>query len=347
MEDREPDRTYDIVIVGGGPAGLTAALYAGRNKVRAALVEAKGAVIDGALLGAGGQLLNTELIEDYPGVRSILGPELADIMADQARQFGTEMVAATVERIRVEPDGTKVVETDQGTLRAPAVIVTAGGNPRKLEVPGEAELAGRGVSYCAVCDGAFFQGAHLAVVGGGDAAVEEGMFLTRYASRVTIIHRRSELRAQAVLAEEARANPKIDFVLDTIVEAVEGDRKVERLRLRNVRTGEVSHLEVGGVFIFVGFLPNTGLVDTHVDHDAAGYYRTDPLTMETSVPGIFAAGDVRSQLTRQVTTAVGDATTATIAATKWVEERARRGARVDADEPRAAVEAAPVRGGPA
>jgi thioredoxin reductase (NADPH) len=324
VADHVAEREYDIVIVGGGPAGLTAALYAGRNKVRAALVEAKGAVVDGKLLGAGGQLLNTELIEDYPGVRSILGPDLAEIMTEQAQQFGTEMLAASVERIRVDPDGTKVVETDQGELRAPAVIVTAGGNPRKLGVPGEAELAGVGVSYCAVCDGAFFQGAHLAVVGGGDAAVEEAVFLTRFANRVTIIHRRGELRAQPILAEEARHNPKVDFILDTVVEAIEGDRKVRSLRLRNVVSGEVSSLEVGGVFIFVGFLPNTGLVDTHVDHDPAGYYLTDPLTMETSVPGIFAAGDVRSQLTRQVTTAVGDATTATIAATKWVEERARR-----------------------
>ena len=324
MADRQAEREYDIVIVGGGPAGLTAALYAGRNKVRAVLLEAKGAVVDGALMGAGGQLLNTELIEDYPGVRSILGPDLAQIMTEQAAQFGTEMIAASVERIRVEPDGTKVVETDQGELRAPTVIITAGGNPRKLGVPGEAELAGVGVSYCAVCDGAFFQGAHLAVVGGGDAAVEEGLFLTRYASRVTIIHRRGEFRAQPILVEEARENPKVDFIFDTVVEAIEGAPKVNRVLLRNVVTGEASSLDVGGVFIFVGFLPNTGLVDTHVDHDAAGYYVTNPLTMETSVPGIFAAGDVRSQLTRQVTTAVGDATTATIAATKWVEERARR-----------------------
>ena len=339
MADREPEREYDIVIVGAGPAGLTAALYAGRNKVRAVLVEAKGAVVDGTLVGAGGQLLNTELIEDYPGVKSIHGPALAEIMTEQAQQFGTEMIAAAVERIHVEPDGTKLVETDQGVLRAPAVIITAGGNPRKLDVPGEAELAGLGVSYCAVCDGAFFSGAHLAVVGGGDAAVEEAVFLTRFASRVTIIHRRQELRAQPILVEEARHNPKIDFILDTVVEAIEGDGKVKQVRLRNVETGEVSRLEVGGVFIFVGFLPNTGLVDTHIDHDKSGYYLTDPLTMETSIPGIFAAGDVRSQLTRQVTTAVGDATTTTIAAAKWVEERARQ---PEASKAGAAETGAPV-----
>jgi thioredoxin reductase (NADPH) len=320
------DREYDIVIVGGGPAGLTAALYAGRNKVRAALVEAKAAVVDGTLFGAGGQLLNTELIEDYPGVKSILGRDLAEIMTDQAKEFGAEMIAATVNEIRVEPDGMKVVSTDEGDLRAPAVIVTAGGNPRKLDVPGEQEFAGRGVSYCAVCDGAFFQDAHLAVIGGGDAAIEEAVFLTRFASKVTIIHRRGELRAQPILVEEARSNPKIEWILGTVVEEIQGDQKVQRLRLRNVQTEELSTLEVGGVFIFVGFLPNTGLVTEHVEHDKAGYYVTDPLTMETSVPGVYAAGDVRSQLTRQVTTAVGDATTATIAAAKYVEEWARHGA---------------------
>ncbi len=338
------DREYDIVIVGGGPAGLTAALYAGRNKVRAALVEAKAAMVDGTLFGAGGQLLNTELIEDYPGVKSILGRDLAEIMTEQAKEFGTEMIAATVNAIRVEPDGKKVVSTDEGDLRAPAVIVTAGGNPRKLDVPGEEEFAGRGVSYCAVCDGAFFPGAHLAVVGGGDAAVEEAIFLTRFAKRVTIIHRRGEFRAQPILVEDAKSNPKIDFILNTVVEEIAGGQKVQRLRLRDVATQEVSTLEVGGVFIFVGFLPNTGLLTEHVEHDKAGYYVTDPLTMETSVPGVYAAGDVRSQLTRQVTTAVGDATTATIAAAKYVEEFARRG-DAQAGQQMAALRSASEEGG--
>jgi thioredoxin reductase (NADPH) len=305
------DRTFDIAIVGGGPAGLTAALYAGRSKVRTVLFEGK---------APGGQLLNTELIEDYPGYVSITGGELAVQMAEQATRFGTELVSSQVNRIRVEPDGMKVIETDEGEWRAAAVIVTAGGNPRKLGIPGEEEFAGRGVSYCAVCDGAFFQGEHLAVVGGGDAAIEEGLFLTRYASKVSIIHRREEFRAQPILLEEARQHEKVDFVLNTVVESIEGDGRVTHMKLRNVVTGERTDFEVGGVFIFIGFIPNTGLVDRHVDHDAGGYYTTDPMTMETSVPGLFAAGDVRAQLTRQVTTAVGDATTATIAASKWVEE---------------------------
>jgi len=303
---------YDIAIVGGGPAGLTAALYAGRNKMRSVLFEPK---------APGGQLLNTELIEDYPGFKSILGVDLALVMADQATHFGTEMIPSSVSRIGIRDDGMKVLETDAGEYHAPAVIITAGGNPRKLGVPGEEEFAGRGVSYCAVCDGAFFQEEHLAVIGGGDAAVEEALFLTRYASKVTLIHRRFEFRAQPILVEHAQHDPKIEFCFDTVVEAIEGsDNRVDNLKLRNLMTDAKSDLAVGGVFIFIGFIPNTGLVDAHIDHDKGGYYRTDPETMMTNVHGIFAAGDVRSQLTRQITTAVGDATTATIAATKWVEE---------------------------
>ena len=305
---------YDIAIIGAGPAGLTAALYAGRSKIRAVVIESK---------APGGQLLNTELIEDYPGFQSILGGDLAAVMLAQAEHFGAEMVYSPVSRIRVQDDGMKVIETDAGVYRAPAVIVTAGGNPRKLDVPGEVELAGRGVSYCAVCDGAFFQGLELAVIGGGDAAVEEAIFLTRYASKVTLIHRRDQFRAQPILIDEARAHPKIDIVLNAVVESIEGDQKVSHVQLRDTLTGERSRLDVEGVFIFVGFIPNTELIDAHIDHDTGGYYLTDPMTMMTNVAGIFAAGDVRAQLTRQITTAVGDATTATIAASKWVEERAR------------------------
>jgi thioredoxin reductase (NADPH) len=306
-----PTRDFDIAIIGGGPAGLTAALYAGRNRERAVMLEGK---------APGGQLLNTELIEDYPGFMSILGGDLAEVMEQQAAHFGTELVRSEVRSIKLQPDGLKLIETYDGDYRAPAVIITAGGNPRKLGVAGEEEFAGRGVSYCAVCDGAFFKDVHLAVIGGGDAAVEEALFLTRYASRVTIIHRRRDFRAQPILLDDARRHPKIDFVTDTVVESIEGDSKVTRLSLRNLDSERHSELEVGGVFIFIGFIPNTRLVDAHIDHDKAGYYVTDPMTMMTNVPGIFAAGDVRSQLTRQITTAVGDATTATIAASKWVEE---------------------------
>ena len=306
------EREYDIAVVGGGPAGLTAALYAGRALKRTLLLEAG---------LPGGELLNTEAIEDYPGFNSITGPELASKMAEHALSFGAELVSARVSAIVPLPDGRQRIEVEEEEpYYAKAVIVTAGGQPRKLEVPGEQEYAGRGVSYCAVCDGAFFRGEHLAVVGGGDAAIEEAAFLTRYASKVTVIHRREEFRAQPLLLERARQNPKIEFLLDTVVEEITGDEtRVTDLRLRNVRTGERSEFAVGGVFIFVGFIPNTQLVAGHVEHDAQGYYLTDA-NMRTSIPGIFAAGDVRAQLTRQVTTAVGDGTTAAIAATKYVEE---------------------------
>ncbi|MGC1193968.1 MAG: FAD-dependent oxidoreductase, partial [Candidatus Dormiibacterota bacterium] len=218
------------------------------------------------------------------------------------------------------PDGLKRIELEEGDpYFAEAVIITAGGHPRKLEVSGEEEFAGRGVSYCAVCDGAFFKGQHLAVIGGGDAAIEEATFLTRYASQVTVVHRREEFRAQPLLVERARQNGRVDFLLDRVVEEIVGaDGRVERLQLRHLPTGDRESLQVGGVFIFVGFLPNTALLAVHAEHDPQGYYLTDA-NMMTSVPGIYAAGDVRSQLTRQVTTAVGDATTAAIAATKKVE----------------------------
>ena len=309
------ERQYEIAVVGAGPAGLTAALYAGRALKRTVLLEAG---------IPGGELLNTEDVEDYPGFASIKGPELARIMTEHALQFGPELVNARVTAITPQANGLKRLELEEGEpYLAEAVIVTAGGHPRKLEVPGEEEFAGRGVSYCAVCDGAFFKGQHLAVIGGGDAAIEEATFLTRYASEVTVVHRREEFRAQPLLLERARQNGQVDFLLDRVVEEIRGDQgRVERLVLRHLPSGGTEELEVGGVFIFIGFLPNTGLLSVHAEHDPQGYYLTDA-NMMTSVPGIYAAGDVRSQLTRQVTTAVGDGTTAAIAATKQVEaERA-------------------------
>ena len=307
---------HDVIIVGGGPAGMCAAMYAGRGMLRALLIE-RGV--------PGGELLNTELIEDYPGFESILGRELAEKMASHARKFGAEFVMDTVDAIRREPGGGFVVTTDLGhTYHAPAVIVTAGGTPNKLGVPGEKEYAGRGVSYCAVCDGAFFKGEVLAVVGGGDAAVEEADYLTRYASKVYIVHRRDRLRASAIIQQRALDNPKIEVVWNKVVEEIEGDeRGTKGIRLRDTVTDAASTLDVGGVFIFVGFTPNTGIIKEHVAHDAQGYLITDAHMM-TSVPGLFAAGDLRVQLTRQITTAVGDATTAAIAVEKYLAERRER-----------------------
>jgi thioredoxin reductase (NADPH) len=302
---------FDVVIVGGGPAGLAAGLYAARMNLRAVLLDR------GPL---GGQLLNTELIEDYPGFDSIRGDELAMRMGDHARRFGLDVREfEPVTEVDVETDGTKVVRLESGSeLRAPAVIVAAGGLPRRLGVPGEQELAGRGVSYCAVCDGAFFKDQVLAVVGGGDAALEEGDFLTRYASKVYIVHRRDQFRAQPVLQDRARANPKIEFVLEAQVREIVGNESVQAIRY--VQRGEERQLPVGGVFIFIGFVPNSGLIRPHVEHDAGGYLLTDR-ELRTSIEGLWAVGDVRAQLTRQIATAVGDGTTAAVSVSQYLERR--------------------------
>ncbi|HEY8635166.1 MAG TPA: thioredoxin-disulfide reductase [Candidatus Dormibacteraeota bacterium] len=299
--------SYDVIIVGGGPAGLAAGLYTARMNLKAVLVDR------GPL---GGQLLNTELVEDYPGFETILGSELATKMGDHARKFGLEVRDfEPVKEIDVE-GVTKVVRLESGEeLRAPALIMAAGGLPRYLGVPGEKEFWGRGVSYCAVCDGAFFKGQELAVVGGGDAAVEEGEFLTRYASKVYIIHRRSELRAQPILIDRARANPKVELILEAAVTKITGDEKVQVVHYD--QRGVSKELPVGGAFIFVGFVPNSSLFKVHVDHDEAGYILTGR-DMQTSVEGIWAVGDVRSQLTKQIATAVGDGTTAAVAASMYV-----------------------------
>lgn len=298
---------FDVIIVGGGPAGLAAALYTARMNL-------KTVILDRGPLG--GQLLNTELVEDYPGFESILGADLAMKMGEHARKFGVDVRDfEPVKEIDVEGN-TKIVrlESDQ-ELRAPALIMAAGGLPRYLGVPGEKEFWGRGVSYCAVCDGAFFKGQELAVVGGGDAAVEEGDFLTRYASKVYILHRRSELRAQPILVDRARENPKIEFVFDAHVKSVTGDGKVQSIVFE--QHGATRELKVGGVFVFIGFVPNSSLLKVHVDHDSAGYILTDR-NMQTSVEGIWAVGDVRAQLTKQIATAVGDGTTAAVAASQYI-----------------------------
>ena len=306
---------YDVVVVGAGPAGMTAAMYAGRSMLRTALLE-RGA--------PGGELHNTEVIEDYPGFEHVLGYELAEKFESHTRKFGAEFHTATVTSLRKLEDGRFEAVTDTGDrFLAPTAILTAGGTPVKLNIPGEAEYAGKGVSYCAICDGHFFRGHVIAVVGGGDAAVEEADFLTRYAEKVFLIHRRDELRASKILQKRLFENPKVEVIWNSVVEeavgsGTGGQASLTHLMIRDVVTGEQRRLDATGLFVFIGFRPNTGIIEGHVDHDEMGYLKTDA-NMETSIRGLFAAGDVRAQLTRQVTTAVGDGTTAAIAAEKYLK----------------------------
>jgi len=299
---------YDIVIVGGGPGGLTAGMYASRANRKTVSIEK---------MMPGGQIANTEMVEDYPGFELIGGAELAKKMEDHARKFGLEIQNDNITEIYSE-GRYKIIKGDYETYRAKAVIVATGGQPRKLGVPGELKLAGRGVSYCAICDGAFFKGVPIAVVGGGDSAVEEGIFLTKYGTKVYIIHRREELRAARIIQERARRNEKIEFIWNSVVEKVNGTAKIESLSLKNLKTGEKSALEVGAVFPFIGFVPNSDIFRDAIRKDSLGYIITDE-NMETSIKGIWAIGDVRKQLVKQVTNAVGDGTTAAVAADKYIE----------------------------
>jgi thioredoxin reductase (NADPH) len=300
---------YELIIIGGGPGGLTAGMYGARANLRTLVLER---------YIPGGQLANTELIEDYPGFQSILGPDLAAKMEAHAKHFGMELANAEVKAIRIEGDD-RIIETDSETYKTKAVIVATGGSPVYLGVPGEEEFGGKGVSYCAICDGAFFKDQVIAVVGGGDAAVEEAGFLTKFGSKVYIIHRRDKLRAQKIIQQRAFNNPKIEIIWDTVVQEIHGKEKVEQLSLKNVKTGETGKLAVGAIFIFIGFKPNTQMLPEGINVDDQGHIITNA-HMQTSVPGIYAIGDVRQQLARQLTNAVGDGTTAAIAADKYLEE---------------------------
>ncbi|MCL4214868.1 MAG: FAD-dependent oxidoreductase [Gemmatimonadales bacterium] len=316
---------YEVVIIGAGPAGMCAGLYAGRSMLSAVVLE-RGF--------PGGELLNTEVIEDYIGFETILGHELATKFAAHAEKFGAEIRTSTpVEAIRKRADGLFETLVENGDLYvSPAVIVTAGGTPIKLGIPGEIEYAGKGVSYCAICDGAFYRGHTIMVVGGGDAACEEADFLTRYAEKVYLVHRRDTFRASKLIQQRVFQNPKIEVVYDTVVEEIVGaDGLMTHARIRNVHTDASRDLVATGIFIFIGFNPNTGIIKEHIEHDAGGYVITDS-NMQSSVPGLFCAGDIRAQLTRQVTTAVGDATTAAIAVEKYLTAR-KNGTPAPAPQP--------------
>jgi thioredoxin reductase (NADPH) len=304
------EKNYDIIIVGGGPGGLCAGMYAARARRKTVCIER---------FLTGGQIALTGDVEDYPGFEHIQGPELGKKFTDHAKKFGLEIVQDEVSEVYVDGDDRVVACASGNTYRGKAVIVSTGGTPVKLGVKGEAEYSGKGVSYCAICDGAFFKDKVIAVVGGGDAAVEEGAFLTKYGSKVYLIHRRDKLRAQKIIQQRAFDNEKMEIIWDTEVQSIEGNgTKVSHLILRNSKTGNTSKLEIGAIFIYVGFHPNSNIFRDEVELDANGYIITDD-RMQTSVKGIYACGDVRAQLVRQVTNAVGDGTTAAVAAEKYIE----------------------------
>lgn len=310
------DDIHEIAIIGGGPSGYTAALYASRADLNPIVIEG---------YAAGGQLMITSEVDNFPGFpEGIMGPELMQHMRAQAERFGAQYRTEDVTAVRFSDDPLAApheLDTIGGTIRAHAVVVATGATARQLGLESEARLQGRGVSYCAVCDGAFFKGETIAVVGGGDAAVEEADYLTRYAAKVYVIHRRDQFRASKLLQERLFANPKIEVVWNQRVTEIVGDAGgAKSVQLESTVDGSRSALAVTGVFVFIGFKPNSGLIREHFEHDASGYIHTDDRMM-TSIPGLFAAGDLRVQLTRQVTTAVGDATTAVIAVEKYLTER--------------------------
>ena len=301
---------YDTIIIGAGPAGMTAALYTARSNLKVALLEAG---------IPGGQMNNTADVENYPGYALISGPELAEKMFEPLENLGVEHVFGHVQRIEDQGDFKKVITEDE-VYESKTVIIATGAFHRQLNVPGEAEFNSRGVSYCAVCDGAFFRDEDLLVVGGGDSAVEEAIFLTQFAKSVTIVHRRDQLRAQKVLQDRAFANEKISFVWDSVVEAIHGDeRKVTGVTFKNIKTGETSQADFGGIFIYVGLDPVSEFATDLGIRDESGWILTDD-HMKTSVAGVYAIGDVRQKDLRQITTAVGDGAIAGQEAYKYVTE---------------------------
>ncbi|MBN2122048.1 thioredoxin-disulfide reductase [Candidatus Micrarchaeota archaeon] len=293
---------YDVIIIGAGPSGLTSAIYCGRAGLSTLVLE-KGF--------CGGQIYLSSLVENYPGVKSTDGATLIATMVSQAKSFGAQILEnSPVTEVDLEG---KTVKTEKADYSADSIIISTGNRWRKLGVPGESELVGRGVSYCATCDGPFFKGKEVAVIGGGDSAIEEAMYLTKFASRVYVIHRRDKLRAEKYVQEQAFANEKLEFLWDTQVKEIAGSGKVEKLSLENSKTNETTGLEVSGVFIYIGMLPNTEMFKGALETDERGYIKTNE-RMQASIKGVYAAGDVRSSPVKQITTATSDGTVAAVSA---------------------------------
>ncbi|AGL01453.1 thioredoxin-disulfide reductase [Desulfoscipio gibsoniae] len=305
---------YDVTIIGGGPAGLAAGIYSSRAALKTLLLE-KGM--------PGGLAASTEFIENYPGfAEGVGGPELMMQMDAQARRFGMEVQSANAETIEAGEDYF-TIKTDDGAILTKTIILATGAQPQKLKTPGEEEFHGRGVSYCATCDGAFFRDKEVAVIGGGDSAVEEAIYLTKFASKVHIIHRRGELRATKVLQQRAMDNEKIVMHWHSVVEKISGEATVKEIIIKDVRSGETKPLAVDGIFIYVGTRPVSDLVAGLINLDQRGYIIADE-NMHTSRPGIFAAGDVRQKILRQVVTAVADGAIAAVSAEKYIEETQKK-----------------------
>ncbi|MFH1123049.1 MAG: thioredoxin-disulfide reductase [Pseudomonadota bacterium] len=301
---------YDVIIIGGGPAGLTAGLYNARARLNVLLLER---------LAPGGQVLTTDWVENYPGFPDgISGFELMDKMKAQAEKFGLLIQSEEVTKLEFSK-GKKIVHTGSGQMEARAIILACGATWKKLGIEGEEKLIGKGVSFCATCDGPFYRDQEVAVIGGGDTAVEEAVFLTRFVSKIHLVHRRDELRATKLLQERVMAEEKIEIMWDTIPLKIIGENGVEGIELKNLQSGEVSQREVKGVFVFIGTIPNTEIVKGLIALDKNGFIITDN-NMETSVPGVFAAGDIRSKLFRQIATAVGEGAAASFSAEKYLED---------------------------
>ncbi|MFD2830243.1 thioredoxin-disulfide reductase [Corticicoccus populi] len=299
---------YDVVIIGAGPAGMTAAVYASRANLKTVMLE-RGV--------PGGQMANTEEVENFPGFDFVTGPELSSKMFEHAQKFGAEYKYADIKSIEVE-DGIKVLKTGSEDIKTKAIIIATGAEYKKIGVPGEEALGGRGVSYCAVCDGAFFKERELVVIGGGDSAVEEGVFLTKFASKVTIVHRRDELRAQKILQDRAFKNDKINFIWDTELQSINGENKVEGVTLLDKKTGDAYDFNADGVFVYIGMKPLTKPFEDLGILNELGYVEANE-EMETKIPGIFAAGDVRNKTLRQIVTATGDGSIAAQNAQHYLE----------------------------
>jgi thioredoxin reductase (NADPH) len=300
---------YDVIIIGGGPAGLTAGLYTSRSRLKSLLIE------NGLL---GGQMTTTELIENYPGFpKGVTGDELSRLMEEQAKRFGLEVIPEYVVEVKLEGDK-KIVKTEEGSYLSQALIICTGTEYRKLGVPGEKEFAGKGVSYCATCDGAFFRDNQIVVVGGGDSALTEALYLTKFGKEVTIIHRRDALRGTKIYQERVFTHPKIKLLWNSVIQEIKGDSIVKSIVVKNVKTREVTEHPIDGVFLFVGLSPRTQFLRGLVDMDEEGYILTDG-NGQTSVKGIFAAGDCRKKLVRQIATAVGDGATAACSTERYLE----------------------------